>query len=286
MEKAIEDKSNEKFERTNQKIKKAYGLTDSVAKALKLEGQQRLEAELEIGKKIGIVSDRTGKLEVQADKFDQALQQYNAEMQEAKAVIESGGSAILQFIDSSGNQSYDNPVEIRAVNSEGYLRFNNHGLGFFSPNGNIRTAIRYDGKINAEEIDAGIIRSLNAENLVVNGSLVTHVGGTTLTVGAINDGLPSSISSAITGAYGVVVTNGSDAVVINSKGLWLARDGTVNGRVSSEGTSLISGLSFDGNGHIYDINGGFLKTHDYGVYSIQQWVKLHWNGKSAYWNFM
>ena len=121
---------------------------------------------------------------------------------------------------------------------------------------------------------------------MVNGSLVTKVGGTTLTVGAINDGLPSSISSTITGAYGVVVTNGSDAVVINSKGLWLARDGTVNGRVSSEGTSLISGLSFDGNGHILDANGGFLKTKDLGIYSIQAWVRRHWNGKSSQWDFM
>ena len=208
-------------------------------------------------------------------------------MQETQAWISSGGSAVLQFVDAYGNQTYKNPVEIRAVDPDGsYLRFNDHGLMYVDGAGYTKTAIDSRGWINAQYINAGIIESLNAKNLVVNGSLVTHVGGTTLTVGAINDGLPSSISSTITGAYGVVVTNGSDAVVINSKGLWLARDGTVNGRVSSEGISLISGLGFDGNGHISDANGGFLKTHDYGVYSIQQWVKLHWNGKSSDWNFM
>lgn len=287
MEKAIEDKTNEKFKQTKSRIKKVHDLTSEVADALKLEGNQRLEAEMKIGKEIGIVSDRTGKLEVQADQFDKALQEYDQQMQETQAWISSGGSAVLQFVDAYGNQTYKNPVEIRAVDPDGsYLRFNDHGLMYVDGAGYTKTAIDSRGWINAQYINAGIIESLNAKNLVVNGSLVTHVGGTTLTVGAINDGLPSSISSSITGAYGVVVTNGSDAVVINSKGLWLARDGTVNGRVSSEGISLISGLGFDGNGHISDANGGFLKTHDYGVYSIQQWVKLHWNGKSSDWNFM
>ena len=282
----VENSSNGKFKRTNQAIKKAYGLTDAVAKALKLEGNQRLEAEMEIGKQIGIVSDKTGQLMVQQEKFDQALQDYSQQMEEAQSWISSGGSAVLQFVDASGNQTYKNPVEIRAVNGEGSLRFNNHGLGFFSPNGNARTAIRSDGKINAEEIDAGIIRALNVKSLVVNSSLVTSVGGTTLSVGALNDALPPSISSAITGTHGMVVANGNDGVVVNSKGIWMIRDGAINGRVSSYGGSMISGLAFDGNGHIYDGGGGFLKTADFGVYSIQQWVRNHWLGKSSQWDFM
>ena len=284
METAIDSKSNERFKKTSQSIKKAYGLTDSVAKALKLEGKQRLEAEMRIGKEIGILSDKTGQLEVQQDQFDKALQDYNQQMQDAQAWIASGGSAILQFVDSSGNQTYKNPVEIRAVNSEGSLRFNNHGLGFFSPSGNTRTAIRSDGKINAEEIDTGVVKALNVQSLVVNSSVVTRVGGTTLTVGAINDTLPPSVSGAITGNYGFVVTNGDDAVITNSKGIWLARGGGVNGRVSSDGVSMISGLSFY-NGHIYDDNGMFLKNAD-GIASIQEWIRRHWSGKSSQWDFM
>lgn len=233
------------------------------------------------------MSDKTGKLMVQQEKFDQALQDYNQQMQEAQSWIASGGSAVLQFVDASGNQTYKNPTEIRAVSPDGsFLRFNNHGLGFFSPSGNTRTAIRSDGKINAEEIDAGIIRALNVESLIVKSSLVTSVGGTTLSVGALNDALPPSVSSAITGTHGMVVANGNDGVVVNSKGIWMIRDGVINGRVSSYGGSVISGLHFDGNGHIRDYGGGFLKTADFGVYSIQQWVRNHWLGKSSQWDFM
>lgn len=238
---------------------------------------------MRIGKEIGIVSDKTGQLEVKQDHFDKALQDYHEQMQEAKSVIESGGSAVLQFIDASGNQTYKDPVEIVAKNNEGSLIFNNHGLGFFSPNGETRTAIRYDGWVDAEYINAGVIQSLNAKNLVVNGSLVSHIGDTTLTVGAINDALPSGVSGLITGTHGVVVANGNDAVVINSKGIWLARDGGVNGRVSSY-DAQIAGLSFN-NGHIYDNNGMFLKNAD-GIASIQTWVNLHWRGKSSQWDFL
>ena len=221
--------------------------------------------------------------EITGTVFD-CLSHHYQQMQDAQAWIASGGSAILQFVDASGNQTYKNPVEIRAVNSEGSLRFNNHGLGFFSPSGNTRTAIRSDGKINAEEIDTGVVKALNVQSLVVNSSVVTRVGGTTLTVGAINDTLPPSVSGAITGNYGFVVTNGDDAVITNSKGIWLARGGGVNGRVSSDGVSMISGLSFY-NGHIYDDNGMFLKNAD-GIASIQEWIRRHWSGKSGQWDFM
>ena len=84
----------------------------------------------------------------------------------------------------------------------------------------------------------------------------------------------------------MVVANGNDGVVVNSKGIWMIRDGAINGRVSSYGGSIISGLSFDGKGHILDSGGGFLKTADLGVYSIQQWVRNHWLGKSSQWDFM
>lgn len=220
--------------------------------------------------------------EITGTVFD-CLSHHYQQMQDAQAWIASGGSAILQFVDSSGNQTYKNPVEIRAVNSEGFLRFNNHGLGFYSPRGNTRSSIDSRGYINAEYINAGVIQSLNAKDLVVNGSLVSHIGDTTLTVGTINDALPSSVSGLITGTHGVVVANGSDAVVINSKGIWLARDGGVNGRVSSY-DAYIAGLSFN-NGHIYDNNGMFLKNAD-GIASIQDWVRRHWNGKSSQWDFL
>ena len=152
---------------------------------------------MRIGKEIGIVSDKAGQLEVQQDQFDKALQDYNQQMQEAQSRIAPGGSAVQQFVDASGNQTYKNPVEIRAVNSEGSLRFSNHGLGFFSPNGNTRTVIRSDGKINAEKIDTGVVKALNVQSLVVNISVVTRIGGSTLTVGAINETLPPSVSGVI-----------------------------------------------------------------------------------------
>ncbi|WP_158593057.1 phage tail spike protein [Lactobacillus sp. ESL0230] len=285
MQQEIESKSNEKFSRTNGQIKRAYGLTDAVAKALKLEGNARKEAEMEIGKSIRLIDEKTGNLMVEQQKFDKALQDYHEQMEETKSWIESGGTAVLQFIDANGNQTYKDPVEIRAVNSEGSLIFNNHGLGFFGPNGETRSAIDSRGWVNAQYINAGTIQSLNAESLLVNGALKTVVGGTTLTVGTINDALPSSISSIISGTHGVVVANGSDAVVINSKNIWMIRDGVLNTKLSSSSDgSLINGLNLS-RGHIYDGNGTFLKNAD-GYSSIQDWVARHWVGGKKGFDFL
>ena len=212
-------------------------------------------------------------------------------MQEAQAWIASGGSAVLQFVDASGNQTYKNPVEIRAVNSEGSLRFNNHGLGFFSPNGNTRTAIRSDGKINAEEIDAGIIRSLNAESLVVNGSVVAQVGGYKMTVGAYND---QATNAQVDTSRGLTVATNNYASVLGSGvlNIWDAYNQHAEVHPSqidiqdSNGnwTQMDAGsknMTVHGNGEI----SYFLKTTDNNP-SIQAWIKKHWSGKSSQWDFM
>lgn len=291
MQKAIEDKSNEKFERTNRKIKKTYGLTDAIEKALKLEGNQRLEAEMEIAKKIGIVSDRTGNLEVSQKKYEQALQNYSYEMQEAKSWIMSGGSAVLQFIDASGQQTYINPVEIRASNSEGSLVFNNHGLGFFSPYGNTRTAIRSDGTINAEEIDAGVIRALNVQSLVVNSSIVARVGGYEMTVGAYND---QASDHNVDSSRGVTVATQNYTSILGSGvlNIWDAYGQHAEIHPSQIGITDMNDnwMTLDAGSRNITVNGMeglsyFLKTKDNDP-SIQSWVRHHWKGKNSQWDFL
>ena len=286
-----ENSSNDKLKRTNQAIKKAYGLTDAVAKALKLEGNRRLEAEMEIGKQIGIVSDKTGKLLVQQSKFEQALEDYNQQMQDAQSWISSGGSAELQFVDSAGKQTYKNPVEIRAVNGEGSLRFNNHGLGFFSPSGNTRTAIRSDGTINAEEIDTGIVKALNVQSLVVNSSVVARVGGYVMTVGAYND---QASNAQVDTRRGLTVATNNYASVLGSGvlNIWDAYGQHAEIHPSQIDIEDSNGnwMQIDAGSREIIVNGTggkgyFLKTQDNSP-SIQTWVKRHWNGKSSQWDFM
>lgn len=291
MENSIDNKSNEKFKKTNRAIKKAYGLTDSVAKALKLEGNRRLEAEMLIGKQIGIVSDRTGKLEVDQKRFDQALQDYHAQMEEADAWISSGGSAELQFIDANGNQTYKNPIKIVAKNSEGSLIFNNHGLAFYSPNGNVRTAIRSDGVINAEEIGTGIVKALNVQSLVVNSSLVAKVGGYEMTVGAYNS-LASNQGVDTSRGVSVATQNYTSILGSGVLNIWDSSGQHVDIHPSQISVLDKNGnwITIDGGNRTIIANGSagksyFLKTQDNDP-SIKKWVRHHWNGKSSEWDFL
>lgn len=66
-------------------------LQEQIEKAFTLQGDDRLEADKEIANRLGLLSTKTGNLVVDQKKFEQSLQGYVGSMEDAKAVIESGG---------------------------------------------------------------------------------------------------------------------------------------------------------------------------------------------------
>lgn len=173
-------------------------LTSQIHDALNQEGSDRAAAEQKIAKEIGLYKTSTnGKLtemSTSMKSFESAMQSYDSQMQQANSWIRSGGSDVLQFVDASGNQTYQNPVEIRAkTGNNGWMIFNSNGLLFTDPNNISQTAASIDseGWINAEHINAGTIQTLNANDLNVQGAFTAKVNSFEVTMGAYNSNLDS-----------------------------------------------------------------------------------------------
>ena len=184
------DNSESLHKMSESKIKNAVDLTTRVHNILKLEGHQLKEAEAKLGEELGVVGltlDKHSKdiqgVEETQEQFHQSLVDFNNEMEAGAAVINSGGSSALQFVDANGRQTYDHPVEIRTnVTSDGYLRFNDHGLGYFTPWGGLKAAIRYDGTIDADYIKGGTIDAVTINAMQLSGNLVTSTPGESMEV--------------------------------------------------------------------------------------------------------
>lgn len=71
-------------------------LTDQIKKALTLSGDDRLEADKEIANKLGMSPDSVTSSSQKS--FEQSLNKYTDSMDEAKSVIESGGSNLDQHM--------------------------------------------------------------------------------------------------------------------------------------------------------------------------------------------
>lgn len=71
-------------------------LTDQIKKALTLSGDDRLEADKEIANKLGMSPDSVTSSSQKS--FEQSLNKYTDSMDEAKSVIESGGSSLDQHM--------------------------------------------------------------------------------------------------------------------------------------------------------------------------------------------
>ena len=105
--------------------------------------------------------------------------------------IESGGSTVLQFVDATGTQTYKNPTEIRAMNSDGsYMRFNSQGLEYVNPYGYADSAIDSRGNIIASHLTADTIRALTVDAFQINGALYckTPDGSMAVYVGTASPG--------------------------------------------------------------------------------------------------
>ena len=71
-------------------------LTDQIKRALTLSGDDRLEADKEIANKLGMSPDSVTSSSQKS--FEQSLNKYTDSMDEAKSVIESGGSSLNQHM--------------------------------------------------------------------------------------------------------------------------------------------------------------------------------------------
>lgn len=183
--------ANSKFGRANHKIKAQNDLVTAIHKALKEEGSDRLAAEKNIAKQIGVINDDFDGLKGRVNEFDQDLVSINGQFDDVQSWIESGGSTVLQFVDATGTQTYKNPTEIRAMNSDGsYMRFNSQGLEYVNPYGYADSAIDSRGNIIASHLTADTIRALTVDAFQINGALYckTPDGSMAVYVGTASPG--------------------------------------------------------------------------------------------------
>lgn len=80
-------------------------LTDQIKKALTLSGDDRLEADREVAVKLGKSPDSVNSSNQKS--FEQSLNKYIDSMDEAKSVIESGGSSFEQHMKDKQNKFGD-----------------------------------------------------------------------------------------------------------------------------------------------------------------------------------
>ena len=164
--------ANSKFGRASNRLDAQNDLVTSIHKALKQEGADRLAAEKNIAKQIGIINDDFNGLKGRVDEFDQDLVEINHQFDDVQDWIESGGSTVLQFVDATGLQTYKNPTEIRAMNSDGsYMRFNSNGLEYVNSYGYADAAIDSRGNIIASHLTADTIEALNVKAFQLEGAL-------------------------------------------------------------------------------------------------------------------
>lgn len=282
---------------TDAKIGNTLSLTSQIHSALQQEGASRTEAEVRIAKELGMVNTAHDKLKgtvselaVTVKDLNTALGNYDNEMQQAKDWILSGGSNELQFLDANGNQTYVNPVEIRAkTGNGGWMVFNSNGLGYYDGNQETVASIDSRGWINAEYINAGVIQDLHAQDLTLTGHFMSQVGGYTITIGENNPEITGNVDSS----RGVAVGTQGYGSVLGSGVLTIS--GT-NGANGNYGPSYVEIQSQDNNyirieaGQRLIYTGGngqisyFLKTTDNDP-SIAHWISRHWVGAKHSWSF-
>lgn len=183
--------ANAKFGRANHKIDAERDLVTQIHQALKKEGADRLSAEKNIAKNIGIITDDFNGLKGRVDEFDQDLVNINNTFNDVQSWIESGGSAVLQFVDAAGTQTYKNPTEIRALNGDGsYMCFNSNGLEYVNPYGYADAAIDSRGNVIASHLTADTINALNVKAFQLEGALYckTYDGSMAVYVGTDSPG--------------------------------------------------------------------------------------------------
>lgn len=269
----IDEKNNELRKSTAESFKHTGHLFQDMRNALSKEGSDRAAAEKDIAKQVGLVDEKTGKLEITQKQLDDRIVSINQDVTNIRNDILSGGTAELQFVDSSGNTNFLHPTEIRAVNEDGsYLVFNSHGLGFFdSAQGAIRSAITYDGQIAAERISSGTVSTLNVETGTIHGALI--VGENTGM--QINVGTDKPAASPLSPTYGgnVIWIDSTNYHGMISSGRAVFQEGDGNGDRWEYGTN---GIRHNGNSFTYVVKDALgFSTSESAETQVKHWIQRY-----------
>lgn len=157
---ALQQYQQQAVDKATKKVgKQTQGLFDQINRALELKGADQDAAVKKIMEQLGMQGNSIAETKQMMGKINQTVT-------DVSDWIKSPGSAVIQAY-----PNWQEPVELRAVNDDGSsMRFNNHGLGYYSSSGLIRSAIDSEGRIVAESITAGTVTGLILEGVQITGT--------------------------------------------------------------------------------------------------------------------
>ncbi|KRL10726.1 phage tail spike protein [Schleiferilactobacillus perolens] len=204
------------------------GLFDQIHNALKLQGADQDAAVRKIMEELGMHDTAIESVKAMMKTIDDTVT-------DVSDWIKNPGTAVIQAY-----PNWQAPIEFRVVNDDkSSMRLNNHGLGYYSSSGLVRTAITSDGRIVAEAITAGTVTGLK-----LMGAQITGTSNISL-----DDGMGGH-RTEISSAYGIS-TSGTLEVTGTTRihGPFAAESGlTLTGTLDVTGyTNLHGDLNASGN---------------------------------------
>lgn len=167
-----------------------------IQNAMRLHNSQRISAEKDIMKQLGLVQDTTDKNGKKIEEYavslktvDAMIKQLDQAQQDIKSDLLSGPGGELQFIGQDGSRDFEDPYEIRAYNGTDYLVFSGNGIGYFDAADNsVKTAMTHDGKFAADQIYTGTLKAIELEACMIKGALTVDDGTIHISIGTNKPG--------------------------------------------------------------------------------------------------
>lgn len=230
---AANKNTNELSKRVGGAVAHSDHIFGRMKKALSEEGSDRLAAERDIMKEVGLVNDKADKmgndLEVSLKTFDNQMQAINSDVTSISDQINSGGTDVIHFVPNTLN-----PTEIQCKTPYGYFRLNSNGLGYMGNDGVARVGMTAQGQLAAENLDASTINALTIKSCVIKSALKLDQGQTHISIGT--EGSPYAQDFPLDGgnaiwldggsnhalySYGrIVIRNGSKSIIISPDGIY------------------------------------------------------------------
>lgn len=224
----IEDKNTKTKEYAN---KRATHLFGQMHQLMKLKDDDRKAGLLKLAKQLGIYIDpRNADSDINI--LGGIVSDINSEVDASQSLIESMGGVIHAY------PSWQDPQEFTATTSDGgKMTLTSNGLEFLGKDGIQRAAIDSYGRVNAENINAGTIKSLTAESATIKGDLY--------------------MSSANNGNYSVVSYSNGFSYTGNGSDIHLGPVSGTSGALKMGNDKWESGRGIYTNGYI--ITGNFIR---------------------------
>lgn len=189
---AADKKSGERTSRVAERVSHNSGLLNRYDRLLKLEGSSRKQAEKQLMDDLGLIQhrvDKNGKdiaVQLVTNKnFENQMNKIQAEAQDLKNWVTSGGSGVIQAI-----PNWQNPIELTATSENGgRMAFTGNGLVFYDEYGNERprTGMDSQGRVYADSIIAGTIKAVTINSCLIDSALtIGKENGMNIYVGTSN----------------------------------------------------------------------------------------------------